>query len=75
MGTDTFDHDNYCYGCGQKRNAKYHYLERAKRNETNLAELRAKLGVTGKPNWMTLQRIEDILDLARAWVLYTDSLS
>ncbi len=57
----------------QKRSARY--FERMKRNESNLAYIRAALGVTGLNNVYTLQRIEDLQDMARAWVLYTDSLS
>ena len=51
------------------------YWDRMKRTESNLAYIREALGVTGRPNRVTLQRIEDLQDLARAWVLYTDSLS
>ncbi len=74
-GTDTFNHDTHCRNCRQELGAKYHYSERMQRAEGNLAYIREKLGVSGRPNTVTLQRIEDIEDLARAWVLYTDSLS
>ncbi len=57
----------------QNRSARY--FNRMKRNESNLAYIRAALGVKGRPNRVTLQRIEDLQDMARAWVLYTDSLS
>ncbi len=51
------------------------YYVRMKRNESNLAYIREKLGVTNRPNEVTLQRIEDLQDMARSWVLYTDALN
>jgi len=72
-GTDTFNHDTHCPNCRQELDAKYHYYDRAKRNESNLAYIREKLGVTGRPNRVTLQRIDDLLDFAAHWLAYTDA--
>jgi len=62
--SSTFTESGYCRRCQQKRNASMHYFERMKRNENNLANIRSLLGVSNKPNRFTLQRIEDLMELA-----------
>ena len=49
----------------QQRSARY--FERMTRVEGNLARIRAKLGVTNRPNEVTLERIDDLQAAAYNW--------
>ena len=49
------------------RDREQRYFERAKRVEGNLADIRAKLGVSNQPNRVTLQRIDDLQEAAANW--------
>ena len=62
MGTDTFDHNSRCVKCGQLWNAKSYYFERMKTKESQLAEIRYALGVSGRPHKTTMDRI-DVLNM------------
>jgi hypothetical protein len=57
----------------EERQRSARYFERMKRNESNLAYIRAKLGVKGRPNRVTLQRIDDLQAFACSWVAYSDA--
>ncbi len=54
----------------QKRSARY--FERMTTNASNLADIRAKLGVKGRPNRVTLQRIDDLQNAAALWFAHLE---
>ena len=60
MGTDTFNHAQFCVKCGQMRDAKYYYLDRMKTKEMQLAEIRRELEVSNRPHGATIARIKDM---------------
>jgi len=57
----------------QNRSARY--FDRMKRNESNLAYIREKLGVTGRPNRVTLQRIDDLQEAAAKWFKHLEGVN
>jgi len=56
----------------EERQRSARYFERMKRNESNLAYIRAKLGVKGRPNRVTLQRIDDVQEAAAKWFAHLE---
>ena len=49
------------------------YFDRFTRVEGNLADIRKALGVSNRPQKVTLQRIDDLLNMAASWVAYSDA--
>ena len=55
----------------RKRSGRY--FERMTTGASNLADIRRALGVSNKPNWITMETLHTVLEYASHWVAYSDA--